>query len=392
MTWKRPSISVSSSPPSAAKRETRDQVTAGMGGDAVEIGDDRRLVEDGEVLDLATVGVDPAVGDDRRGSRRSSARQCLTSARNFRRCSASSRSRARRSTINPSRWALRRLRTNMARLPLAGRAMMSRAWGRGVSRRCPETAKRASVVSDGSRAIRAADTASNGSDPRCRARRRQILPFLSGAWHRAETIETRNPCPDIKRKTAPPDVCCSPLAAISTGRRETGTPGARAAARNPDRVRRHAGRTVPGKWRGNSDASIRFRRGALRWCLRACAPRPADPHVAVAGIGGRGPLPRPRVRSSSPSPARSRRPTPPAVPSSTVAMLEALGIETLTTSTSWTDGPQDFEGVRASQAPRRRSERTAPRSTPSRSTTMSPRSRSTRSRTTRCSSRSARTA
>lgn len=30
-------------------------------------------------------------------------------------------------------------------------------------------------------------------------------------------------------------------------------------------------------------------------------------------------------------------------------MLEALGIETLTTSTSWTDGPQDFEGVRASR-------------------------------------------
>ncbi len=30
------------------------------------------------------------------------------------------------------------------------------------------------------------------------------------------------------------------------------------------------------------------------------------------------------------------------------AMLETLGIETLTTTTSWTDGPQRFEGVRAS--------------------------------------------
>lgn len=32
-----------------------------------------------------------------------------------------------------------------------------------------------------------------------------------------------------------------------------------------------------------------------------------------------------------------------------VAMLEALGVENLTTSTSWTDGRQRFEGVRASQ-------------------------------------------
>lgn len=32
-----------------------------------------------------------------------------------------------------------------------------------------------------------------------------------------------------------------------------------------------------------------------------------------------------------------------------LAMLEALGVETLITSTSWTDGPQRFEGVRASQ-------------------------------------------
>jgi hypothetical protein len=32
-----------------------------------------------------------------------------------------------------------------------------------------------------------------------------------------------------------------------------------------------------------------------------------------------------------------------------VAMLEALGVETLTTSTSWTDGPQRFEGVPASK-------------------------------------------
>jgi hypothetical protein len=32
-----------------------------------------------------------------------------------------------------------------------------------------------------------------------------------------------------------------------------------------------------------------------------------------------------------------------------VAMLEALGVETLTTTTSWTDGRQRFEGVRVSQ-------------------------------------------
>jgi hypothetical protein len=31
------------------------------------------------------------------------------------------------------------------------------------------------------------------------------------------------------------------------------------------------------------------------------------------------------------------------------AMLEGLGVETLTTSTSWTDGPQRFEGVRATK-------------------------------------------
>jgi hypothetical protein len=31
------------------------------------------------------------------------------------------------------------------------------------------------------------------------------------------------------------------------------------------------------------------------------------------------------------------------------AMLEALGVETLTTCTSWTDGPQRFEGVQASK-------------------------------------------
>ena len=32
-----------------------------------------------------------------------------------------------------------------------------------------------------------------------------------------------------------------------------------------------------------------------------------------------------------------------------LAMLEALGVETVTTTTSWTDGPQVFEGVRASK-------------------------------------------
>lgn len=68
-----------------------------------------------------------------------------------------------------------------------------------------------------------------------------------------------------------------------------------------------------------------------------------------AAANDEGPLPRPAGPVVLTVTGAIARTNAPGKAEFDVAMLEALGVEALTTGTSWTDGRQRFEGVRASE-------------------------------------------